>query len=329
MLFRSIGETEYGQVLLSGLGRKVRHWASVLRSSVSEMAGDRALHKAYSGCFLQAAASLDAFAEGTEAGWDEAAARRAAFPRLTAARKCESPELKDKMKNVWSCCKKEVTAAWTILEIGGRDAGEDLRRSAPAMEALLDLCMEFGRAYQKEKLRRNATDFSDQEHYAIRLLLGEDGRPTPLAAVTAGRYREVMVDEYQDTNQVQNCIFDAVSRNGQNLFTVGDVKQSIYRFRLADPTIFLEKYRLYPDVELAGDGKPRRILLSQNFRSRQPVLDAVNFVFEAVMSREMGEIDYGEAERLNFGADYLPPREDCQAEFHLLETPRKIGRAHV
>ncbi|MCI9443772.1 MAG: helicase-exonuclease AddAB subunit AddA [Oscillospiraceae bacterium] len=324
-----IGETEYGQVLLSGLGRKVRHWASVLRSSVSEMAGDGALHKAYSGCFLQAAASLDAFAEGTEAGWDEAAARRAAFPRLTAARKCESPELKDKMKNVWSCCKKEVTAAWTILEIGGRDAGEDLRRSAPAMEALLDLCMEFGRAYQKEKLRRNATDFSDQEHYAIRLLLGEDGRPTPLAAVTAGRYREVMVDEYQDTNQVQNCIFDAVSRNGQNLFTVGDVKQSIYRFRLADPTIFLEKYRLYPDVELAGDGKPRRILLSQNFRSRQPVLDAVNFVFEAVMSREMGEIDYGEAERLNFGADYLPPREDCQAEFHLLETPRNQRGAAV
>jgi len=324
-----VGETEYGRVLLSGLGRKARHWAALMRSSVPDMAGDGGLHKAYSGCFLEVAALLEIFAEGTELGWDEAARRRAAFPRLTAARKCAFPELKDKMKNLWDRCRKEMAAAWAILEVSGRDAGEDLRRSAPAMEALLDLCADFGRAYQKEKLRRNATDFSDQEHYAIRLLLGEDGRPTPLAAVTAGRYREVMVDEYQDTNQVQNCIFDAVSRNGQNLFTVGDVKQSIYRFRLADPTIFLEKYRLYPDVEKAKDGEPRRILLSQNFRSRQPVLDAVNFVFEAVMSREMGEIDYGEAERLNFGADYLPSREDCQTEFHLIETPRNQRGAEL
>ena len=108
-----------------------------------------------------------------------------------------------------------MAAAWSLLEAGGKDAGEDLRRSAPAMEALLQLCMDFSDAYQQEKLRRNVTDFSDQEHYAVRLLLGEDGTPTPLAQVTAGRYREVMVDEYQDTNQVQNCIFDAVSRGGR------------------------------------------------------------------------------------------------------------------
>ncbi|RAZ93513.1 hypothetical protein DK853_39885, partial [Klebsiella oxytoca] len=79
----------------------------------------------------------------------------------------------------------------------------------------------------QEKLRRNVTDFSDQEHYAVRLLPGEDGRPTPLAAVMSERYLEVMVDEYQDTNQVQNCIFDALARGGRSLFTVGDVKQSI------------------------------------------------------------------------------------------------------
>ena len=198
--------------------------------------------------------------------------------------------------------------------------GEDLRRSAPAMEALLTLCADFSAAYQREKLRRNATDFSDQEHYAVRLLLGEDGRPTDLAAEVGRRYLEVMVDEYQDTNQVQNCIFSAVSRQGRALFTVGDVKQSIYRFRLADPTIFLEKYQRYPDRR-QEEGGARRILLSQNFRSRRPVIDAVNFVFQAIMSREMGEIDYGQAERLHFGADFLPERADCQTEFHLLEVP--------
>ena len=141
------------------------------------------------------------------------------------------------------------------------------------------------------------------------------------------RYLEVMVDEYQDTNQVQNCIFDALARGGRSLFTVGDVKQSIYRFRLADPTIFLEQYRRYPDAAEAEEGEPRRILLSQNFRSRKEVLDAANFVFSAIMSREMGEVEYGEAERLYFGASYLPPREDCLTEFHLLLPPQDDGEA--
>ena len=107
------------------------------------------------------------------------------------------------------------------------------------------------------------------------------------------------------------------------------MKQSIYRFRLADPSIFLKKYRAYPPAAEADEGEPRKILLSQNFRSRQPVLDAVNFVFEAIMSQEMGELDYGEEERLNFGAAYLPPREDCQTEFHLLTLPRDKEVRHV
>ena len=127
-------------------------------------------------------------------------------------------------------------------------------------------------AYQAEKVRRNCMDFSDQEHYAIRLLQGDDGAPTPLGRQLSGRYREIMVDEYQDTNEVQNCIFRAISRDGQNLFTVGDVKQSIYRFRLADPTIFLEKYLAYRPAEEAEEGQPRKVLLSQNFRSRPQVI---------------------------------------------------------
>ncbi len=231
------------------------------------------------------------------------------------------------MQTLWNRCKKESAAFCAILETTGAETGEDLRRSAPAMEALLALCVDFSAAYQQEKLRRNVTDFSDQEHYAVRLLLGEDGRPTPLAAVMSERYLEVMVDEYQDTNQVQNCIFDALARGGRSLFTVGDVKQSIYRFRLADPTIFLEQYRRYPDAAEAEEGEPRRILLSQNFRSRKEVLDAANFVFSAIMSREMGEVEYGEAERLYFGAAYLPPREDCLTEFHLLLPPQDDGEA--
>ena len=312
------GETVFGQALLSRVERKALHWNRLLEGALAEMRADVAVEKAYAAGFANAAAQLNGLAAAAKAGWDAAAAAVPAFPKLSAARKCELPELKDKMKALWDRCKKETAGFCAILDASGVEAGEDLRRSAPAMEALLDLCMAFSEAYQREKLRRNATDFSDQEHYAVRLLLGEEGHPTPLAETVAARYREVMVDEYQDTNQVQNCIFDAISENGRRLFTVGDVKQSIYRFRLADPTIFLAQYRVFPDAAEASEGEPRRILLSQNFRSRAPVLDAANFVFSNVMSREMGDVDYGEAEQLHFGAAYLPPREDCQTEFHLL-----------
>ena len=319
-----VGETVYGRELLEGLGRKARHWAGLLREALVDMAADANLEKAYRPGFTDAAAQLEALAEAAELGWDRAAGRRVAWPRLSAARKCEDPACKDRVKRVWDRCKKEMNAASALLDVTAAEAAEDLRLSAPAMEALLDLCLSFSRAYQKEKLRRNAADFSDQEHYALRLLSEEDGTPTELARTVSSRYREVMVDEYQDTNQVQNRLFAALSQGGRNLFTVGDVKQSIYRFRLADPSIFLRKYRDFPEERLE-EGGPRKILLSQNFRSRQSVLDAVNFVFRAIMSREMGEIDYGEAERLHFGAAYLPERGDCETEFHLLSFPLLRG----
>ena len=112
----------------------------------------------------------------------------------------------------------------------------------------MDLVGTFQGAYQAEKARRGLLDFSDLEHFAVRLLTHpETGEATQLARIWSARYAEVMVDEYQDTNQVQNAIFSAVSDGGRKLFQVGDVKQSIYRFRLADPTIFLKKYRSFPD----------------------------------------------------------------------------------
>jgi len=191
---------------------------------------------------------------------------------------------------------------------------------APAMLALTALTADFSHRYQAEKARRNALDFSDQEHYAIDLLCQPDGQPTELAQQVAQRYREIMVDEYQDANDVQNCIFSAVSRQEQNLFTVGDVKQSIYRFRLADPTIFLRKYNAYVPAGQAEDGQPRKVLLSKNFRSRQSVLDGCNAIFRSIMSRRMGEMDYGAEEQLYFGAAYYPPHPDTAAEYHFIDV---------
>ncbi len=326
-----VSQTVFGQELLSALKRKVHHWISIFRDCVAQMDGDEELKKGYGKAFLLDITMLEHLARKIDEGWDVAGSYPLDWVTLSGSRKSTAVELKEKLKSIRAKCKKELASALGILSVRAEDATLDLRNCAAAMEALLQLCMDFSDAYRKEKLRRNVTDFSDQEHYAISLLLDENGERTPLAHLVAQRYCEVMVDEYQDTNQVQNCIFSAISQNGQNLFTVGDMKQSIYRFRLADPTIFLEKYLQYPYAQDAVSGEARKILLSQNFRSRQPVLDATNFVFRAIMSQEMGEMDYGDEEQLNFGATYLPERADDAPEFHLLGVPfggeERVSRA--
>ncbi len=316
-----VDETPYGELLLSHLRRKASHWAAALAKAVEEMADNPAVVKGYGGAFAAVAEQLRAVEERTREGWDAACAAELAFPKLGGVKDADGGELKIRLKALWDQCKKEWKALAALFSVSSDEAMEDLQAMAPAMVSLLRLTEQFDRAYQQEKLRRNVTDFSDQEHYAVELLLDGAGEPTELCQRLAARYCEIMVDEYQDTNEVQNCIFEALSKERHNLFTVGDVKQSIYRFRLADPTIFLGKYRAFAPYQGAEAGEDRKILLSKNFRSREQVLEAVNFVFSNLLSEEMGEMDYGAEERLYFGAEYFLPRRDCAAEFHLLDVP--------
>ena len=162
-------------------------------------------------------------------------------------------ELLQQVKDVRSKCKKRMEKLSEWFGDASGDLAEDLRSVHPAVRELVALVRDFEAAYTAEKARRGVLDFADLEHLAVRLLVDPDGQPTPLAQQWAGRYDEIMVDEYQDTNEVQNAIFTALSRRGRNLFMVGDVKQSIYRFRLADPTIFLEKYRAFPPYGQAAE----------------------------------------------------------------------------
>ena len=318
----------YAAVLLSALRAKALHWSGLLREGAAEMSGHEALALRYAPAFAETAAQLEHLARAAERGWDDARGAFFAFPRLGAVRDSAGGELKARMKSLWDACKMAVKKLEGRFDASAAESAEDLARMSGAMLALLRLTGEFSRAYQAEKRRRNAADFSDQEHEAIRLLEDADGRPSELAHTVSLRYREIMVDEFQDTNEVQNRIFDAISRGGRNLFTVGDVKQSIYRFRLADPGIFLHRYAVYPDASEAGEGESAKLLLSRNFRSRREVLEAVNYVFAGVLSREMGELDYGEAEALYPGASY-DERGDRQCEFHLLDLPAQHGAERV
>ena len=323
-----IEKAPYGRILLDEVRRKARHWQRLMQTAAQEMTQNDALNQKYAPAFLDVSYQLEALTAKANEGWDAARGVSIAFPRLAPVKDSDGGELKTRMKALWDGCKAAVKGFGELLNASSGEAAEDLRTMAPAMLALIDLTAEFSRRYNEEKRRRNAADFSDQEHEAIRLLIGEDGTPTELARTVSTRYREIMVDEYQDTNEVQNRIFDAISCKGENLFTVGDVKQSIYRFRLADPRIFLQHYNTWPPLAQAGEHESAKLLLSRNFRSRKEVLEATNFIFTNVLSAEMGELDYGEDEMLRPGANYVPS-DRCGAEFHLLDVPVQAGGQRV
>ena len=328
-----LADSVYGRTIMDDTVRRALYWAGRLERAARDMEGCQPVFDAYADRFLEAAAQLRKYETAAQKGWDEMSRVDVTFRKLGAVRGEENGDSKAAAKAVWDKCKAAVKKLSAPYQTAESELLDDLRAIAPAMEALLELTADFDRRFQAEKVRRNAMDFSDQEHYAVRLLAGEDGTPTELGEQVSHRYREIMVDEYQDTNEVQNCIFRAVSRQGENIFAVGDVKQSIYRFRLAEPGIFLEKYRTYLDAEDAAPGQPRRRVLSRNFRSRREVLDAANFVFAAIMSREMGELDYTEEQYLHFGAAYYPDAPERETEFHYLsveDTPeQRFDRAEA
>ncbi len=187
---------------------------------------------------------------------------------------------------------------------------------------LVDLVLEFDRRMGEKKQERKIIDFSDMEHFALKILLNrEEGRIQPSAVALEYRqhFAEILIDEYQDSNLVQEYLLKAVSGEEEgrfNRFMVGDVKQSIYKFRLARPELFLEKYNTYCPEE----GDCRRIDLAKNFRSRTQVVDAVNSVFSGIMSKDIGGIEYDERAALYPGAVY-PENEGCESELLLVEKP--------
>ncbi len=197
---------------------------------------------------------------------------------------------------------------------------EDLKAMAPSVGTLAELTLSFLQMYAKVKREKCIVDFSDMEHFALEILSAgknADGRllPSETAQELQQKYKAVMVDEYQDTNGVQEAILQLVTRpEKRNLFAVGDVKQSIYRFRLADPALFLGKYRSYRGLGTGYD----RIDLSRNFRSRPEVLAAINFIFAQVMTEGAAELSYGKEEMLYPGAGYGDTAE------HTLQGPVEL-----
>lgn len=196
---------------------------------------------------------------------------------------------------------------------------EDLEALQPVAQKLFDAVERFGVIYNEKKSERNTLEFSDIEHLALKLLIEKDkgGKicRTDLAEEISNSYVEILLDEYQDTNEAQDSLFWAISKNESNLFMVGDVKQSIYRFRQAMPEIFLTKRKGMPLYD--GKTYPACINLDRNFRSRAGVAGMVNFVFRQLMSEQLGEMEYTAQEELVPAAQY-PPSQTPDVELHLV-----------
>ena len=249
--------------------------------------------------------------------WDQVVERKEIdYGRLTFSKKCPDLELAEQIKAVRTACKKGLEKKLRLFSERSSQILEDMAQTAPAVRGLVALACRFDREYTQMKKARRILDFGDLEHYTLDLLLGK-GRvgPTAVAGEISRRFREIMVDEYQDSNGVQDAIFSALTHEKHNCFMVGDVKQSIYQFRLADPGIFLQKYNSYPNAEDAKPGQGRKVLLSHNFRSGGGVLAGANDVFRYCMSPDVGGLNYTEEEALREGIPHTPLGE---AEVELL-----------
>ena len=255
--------------------------------------------------------------------WDKAYEINQIFKFETWPRQASHLPLKDEAKNIRDEVKKKTKKVLDkILICNSKQANEDIYNMYPTLVKLKNLILEFEKEFSKRKRDKNIVDFNDVEHFALKILLQEkDGEiePTDIAKKYKEKFSEIAIDEYQDSNLVQEYILNSVS-NGNNVFMVGDVKQSIYKFRQAMPELFIEKYNTYKIKEEQKD-EDLKIQLFKNFRSRENILKFTNLIFQNIMSETLGDIDYNISEYLNLGADYDNSiKQNLNTEIHIIDT---------
>lgn len=262
--------------------------------------------------------------------------------RLGSVLKYHDQELQQKIKDTRTDITKQLQKLKDgVLASSEQDIQADMQQAYAQMKPLFEMVRAYDQRIWEQKKKRSILEFADLEHLTLQLLVDQrqDGaeqvfEKTMLAQSLSAQVDEIMIDECQDINTIQNLIFwamstteasscqgmDALLTQGKNLFLVGDVKQSIYRFRNAMPSLFIRRSQLFPPyTPEIGAGEAAKIVLQQNFRSRKQVTDSVNQIFAQLMNQQIGEICYDEQEQLIPSADYLQVPH-CETELHLLES---------
>lgn len=282
---------------------------------------DSKLNEKFENLFLNDKSLIDNVSDLLNTSWDDLVKLGVpSFARLVSTAKLDeelASEIKANRNTYTNIIKKEIPS---FLICSKEDYVKSLNTLYPIIKKLIDFVKIVDARLMEEKNERNSYSFSDTEHFAINLLFTPDGDKIikkELADRLSAEFEEILVDEYQDTNEAQDLLFAYLS-NGHNLFTVGDVKQSIYRFRLAMPNIFNSRRKLYTDYNPNDNEKSSRIILDKNFRSSKGICEYVNFIFSKVMSERVGELDYNAQNRLNFGANYKK-NDIPSAQIHILD----------
>ena len=308
-------ETVWGKLLLKDIENEIIDGISTLNRLERKLEVEPELKK-YHNTIVNDITGLNVLKNSLKL-WDLAYEESLSFKFETWPRdtKIESFK-KDEAKLIRDGVKKKVSdKLGKILKYTSSEAKQDINDMYDVLIKLKNLILEFDTEFKKQKNDRNILDFNDIEHYALEILLKEDENgnliQTPVAQKYIEKFNEIDIDEYQDSNLIQEFILTSIS-NGKNLFMVGDVKQSIYKFRQARPELFISKYETYKlESELQQDDD-LKIQLFKNFRSKETILDFTNIIFDKIMAKELGDIDYNEQEYLNLGASYPEIEKDKQ-----------------
>lgn len=305
-------QTEWGKIILKNFRDEVLNSIQILESSKHQLDMITELSK----FSLVVADDINQlkFLEQNWDNWERAheIANNLKFKTWPTDKKVVS-NLKEETKKARDNVKKRISKAVSQTFIyNTEEAVEDINAMYPILKKIKDVTLKFMEKFSEKKSNKNIMDFSDIEHYALKILLKKDEngiyQKTEVAKKYEEKFNEIAIDEYQDSNLVQEYILTSIS-NEKNIFMVGDVKQSIYRFRQAKPELFLDKYQKYG---LEPNEYGQKIKLFKNFRSRENILDTTNLIFSDIMSADFGEIEYDESEYLNLGATYEEPTENVE-----------------
>lgn len=316
-----INKSRWGGIIKKYVCDMLDYCVSSSRDMMTAMESDPIVADAY-GAAVQSDINMYAeLREKINSDWDEAleAFKTVKYMSLGRVPKGYESETKNVVTTARKKLKDLLKKVPGIMCVSSEEHADDMRLLRDPVTKLIELVKQFGREYSAEKDKMNSADFSDILHRALNLLAVSDSSggyiKTDLARELSSHYVEILVDEYQDINEAQDMIFRAISADENNLFTVGDVKQSIYRFRQAMPEIFLRRRSTTHSFE---SGKyPLGITLGSNFRSRVGVTSCVNYIFRQLMSTEAGELEYDDSEALNAAAKY-PERDTPDCELHVV-----------
>lgn len=331
-LEKDFSQTPWGKVLLEEMDEELTDDIAILTDSIEGLEYENDLEE-----FKQTIESdikqLTILKENLN-NWDKSYEIAQNIKFITWPRKKIESEIKDEIKSIRDSVKKKFNKKISKIFVSdSKQSNQDIFDMYVILKKLENLIIEFDEIFSKKKRDKNIVDFTDIEHFALEILvkgvettIDENGRryeqiiKTEVAKKYTEKFEEIAIDEYQDSNLVQEFILSSISR-GNNMFMVGDVKQSIYRFRQAMPKLFLDKYSNYKPVENDTNCIGRKIQLFKNFRSRDNVLDFTNLIFKDIMSQKLGEVDYTEDEYLNFGAeDYKKINQNLKTEIDIIDV---------